>query len=94
MLIVGTTMYLVRCQPFSTRRAPTATARGTYTPYFMTYGYKCLQRKSPVQPAKNSAMGGALAVGIWAVLFMKMLEYQGADPYSGHRISSPANRDL
>jgi hypothetical protein len=39
MLIVGTTMHLVMCQPISARWAPTATARCIYTPYFMTYGY-------------------------------------------------------
>ncbi|KAK4118312.1 hypothetical protein N657DRAFT_659645 [Parathielavia appendiculata] len=39
MLIVGTTMHLVMCQPISARWAPTPTARCIYTPYFMTYGY-------------------------------------------------------
>ncbi|KAK4149538.1 hypothetical protein C8A00DRAFT_18788 [Chaetomidium leptoderma] len=39
MLIVGTTMHLVMCQPISARWAPTPTAKCIGVPYFMTYGY-------------------------------------------------------
>ncbi|KAL2133711.1 hypothetical protein VTI74DRAFT_1887 [Chaetomium olivicolor] len=39
MLIVGTTMHLVMCQPISARWAPTPTARCIYAPSFMIYGY-------------------------------------------------------
>jgi hypothetical protein len=38
MLIVGTTMHLVMCQPISARWAPTPAARCIYAPYFMAYG--------------------------------------------------------
>lgn len=39
MLVVGTTMHLVMCQPISGRWAPTPTAKCIPTPNFMIYGY-------------------------------------------------------
>ncbi|KAH6845680.1 hypothetical protein B0I37DRAFT_328984 [Chaetomium sp. MPI-CAGE-AT-0009] len=39
MLIVGTTMHLVMCQPISARWAPTPTAKCIPVPDFMIYGY-------------------------------------------------------
>ncbi|EAQ90397.1 predicted protein [Chaetomium globosum CBS 148.51] len=39
MLVVGTTMHLVMCQPISARWAPTPTAKCIPVPNFMIYGY-------------------------------------------------------
>jgi hypothetical protein len=39
MLVVGTTMHLVMCQPISGRWAPTPTAKCIPVPNFMIYGY-------------------------------------------------------
>src|SRR4051794_17491996 len=62
MLIVGTTMHLVMCQPISARWLPSPTAKCIPTANFMIYGYVYSgERLSVLSLTHMMVLGGLVA---------------------------------